>query len=152
MRSPLSDLHTLLSFFFSTPVHFTGVNALSLTSYAFNRERRRSSKGDKSSSRKTGPSVKTANFFLHQIESERASRFQRAAVRIPDLVRLSFVSVYLKKPQVLANLFATTLAHLPRNRKETQFLRFLRKLVKVFTAQRKERRGVRLRFQGRVNR
>lgn len=133
-------------------MHFTALNALSLTSFAFNRERRASAKSDKSESRKAGLSAKTANLFLQQIEGERASRFQRAAIRIPDLVRLSFVSVYLKKPQVLANLFAATLGHLPRNRKETQFLRFLRKLVKVFTAQRKERRGVRLRFQGRVNR
>jgi hypothetical protein len=151
-RSPFDDLHNVLSFFFSSPVHFTAVNALSVVSFAFNRERRRAAKGDVVSTRKLGPSVKTSNLFLQQIETERASRFQRAAVRIPDLIRLSFVSVYLKKPQVLASLFATTLAHLPRNRKETQFLRFLRKLVKVFTAQRKERRGVRLRFQGRVNR
>jgi hypothetical protein len=151
-RSPSSDVQALLSFFFRTPVHFTAVNALSLTSFAFNRERRRSVKADKGSVHKSGFSVKTSNLFLQQIETERSSRFQRAAVRIPDLVRLSFVSVYLKKPQVLASLFASTLAHLPRNRKETQFLRFLMKLVKVFTAQRKERRGVRLRFQGRVNR
>jgi hypothetical protein len=80
------------------------------------------------------------------------SRFQYVAIYIQDLVRISFVSIYLKKADVLAKFLAFTLSKLPRNRKETQFLRFLSKVVKVFVSQRKERIGLRLRFQGRVNR
>ena len=49
-------------------------------------------------------------------------------------------------------VFAVGLSSLPRNRKETRFLRFLIKLIKVFASQRSERLGVRIRFKGRVNR
>lgn len=90
--------------------------------------------------------------FLRHLEQEISSRFQYVAVQIPDLLRVSFTCRYFKKPAVLSNIFAQTLSSLPRNRKETQFLRFLIKVVKVFSAQRTERLGVRLRFKGRVNR
>ena len=60
--------------------------------------------------------------------------------------------MYLKKATFLVSFFSFVLAKLPRNRKETQFLRFLIKLVKIFSTHRKEMLGLRIRFQGRVNR
>ncbi len=86
------------------------------------------------------------------LERERVSRFRYVAVYIQDLIRISFFSIFIKKAAFLAFFFAFTLSKLPRNRKETQFIRFLIKLVKVFAAQREEILGVRLRFKGRVNR
>ncbi len=74
------------------------------------------------------------------------------ASNIPDLARFSFICIYFKKPSALSKIFAIGLSSLPRNRKETQFLRFLIKLIKVFSSQRRERLGVRIRFKGRVNR
>ncbi len=97
-------------------------------------------------------SVKTASRFLMSLERERVSRFRYVAVYIQDLIRISFFSLFLKKASFLVSFFAFTLSKLPRNRKETQFIRFLRKLVKVFASQRKEILGLRIRFQGRVNR
>jgi hypothetical protein len=47
---------------------------------------------------------------------------------------------------------AFQLAKLPRNRKETNFVRFLIKVIKTFAAERKEILGLRIRFKGRVNR
>jgi len=90
--------------------------------------------------------------FLRSLERERVSRFRYVAVYIQDLIRISFFSIYLKKSGFLSSFLAFSLSKLPRNRKETQFLRFLRKLVKVFASQRKEIYGLRIRFQGRVNR
>lgn len=71
---------------------------------------------------------------------------------IKDLIRIIFFCIYLKKPTFIVSFFSFILAKLPRNRKETQFLRFLIKLVKIFSTQRKERLGLRIRFQGRINR
>jgi hypothetical protein len=47
---------------------------------------------------------------------------------------------------------AFQLSKLPRNRKETNFIRFLFKVIKTFAAERKEILGIRIRFKGRVNR
>ncbi len=96
--------------------------------------------------------VKTSSAFLRSIERERVSRFRYVAVYIQDLIRVTFFAIYIKKASFLASFFAFTLGKLPRNRKETTFLRFLIKLLKVFSSQRKEMLGVRIRFQGRVNR
>jgi hypothetical protein len=94
----------------------------------------------------------TSARFLRHIADEIRGRFQYVAIQIPDLLRISFVAIYFKNPVRLAQLFALILGALPRNRKETQFLRFLLKVVKVFAAQRPEILGVRRRFKGRVNR
>jgi hypothetical protein len=144
---------SILSLLSGTQVNFVILPALALARYAFDFEATRSlirNKTKDSSIPITLPlnSVR----FLRHLEQERSSRFQYVAVQIPDLLRVSFTCRYFKKPAVLATLFAQTLSSLPRNRKETQFLRFLRKVVKVFSAQRTERLGVRLRFKGRVNR
>lgn len=141
-------------------MHLTRLPALSLARYAFDFEAIRlsaassiSSAGPTSRGPQTNvPAPLNSARFLRHLEQERSGRFQYVAVQIPDLLRLSFVCRYFKKASVLAHIFALTLAALPRNRKETQFLRFLIKVVKVFSAQRTERLGVRLRFKGRVNR
>lgn len=71
---------------------------------------------------------------------------------IPDLIRMSFIALYGKHAQLLINFFAFILPKLPRNRKETKFIRFLIKVAKIFAAQRPEITGLRLTFQGRINR
>ena len=74
------------------------------------------------------------------------------AIYIKDLIRIIFISLYLKKPTFIVSFFIYILAKLPRNRKETQFIRFLMQLVKTFSTHRREILGLRFRFQGRVNR
>jgi hypothetical protein len=93
----------------------------------------------------------TSAALLRTLERSRG-RFQRTAVHLPDLLRLGFVARYFKKADLLAALFSWALAALPRTRKETLFVRFLIKLLKVLATQRPERVGLRIRFKGRVNR
>jgi hypothetical protein len=112
------------------------VNALSLTRFAFQGE----GKG------------KSSQRFLQNIDREMVSRYKYVAVYIQDFVRVSFISLFLKKPTFLAQFMALQISKLPRNRKETKMLRFLIKVVKIFAAQRREVVGLRILFKGRVNR
>ena len=131
------------------------LNALSLARFAFDQERHVEAKTKNPGAFKKESrfsKVKLSQRFLFSLDRERSSRFRYVGVFIKDLIRVSFFARYLKKVNYLAFFYAFALSKLPRNRKETKFLRFLIKLVKVFASQRKERVGVRLRFQGRVNR
>lgn len=97
-------------------------------------------------------SVKNSSLFRKALEKERTRQYRYTAVYMKDLLRLSFVAFYYKHAQLIIEFAAFVLKKLPRNRKETKFLRFIIKLRKVFSAQRKEIIGLRVRFQGRVNR
>lgn len=97
-------------------------------------------------------SVKNSSLFRKALEKERTRQYRYTAVYIKDLLRISFVAFYYKHAQLAIEFIAFVLKKLPRNRKETKFLRFIIKLRKVFSAQRKEIMGLRVRFQGRVNR
>lgn len=155
---PLAQLKAVLSLMTQSRITLYQVNALSLARFAFDREQERlnpkSRLGGKSDfNKKSNDSmIKLSQRFLLSLERERTSRFCYVAIFIKDLIRVSFFCRFLKKAAFLVSFFAFTLSKLPRNRKETNFLRFLMKLVKVFATQRKEILGVRLRFQGRVNR
>lgn len=148
-----SSVFPVLSGLAGAPVHFLGVNALTLARYGMDREIYSREQTAISSSSKMDFAVSSpSRAFLRQRETERGSRYASVAAALPDLLRLTFLSLYLKKAPFLARILAYSLTTLPRNRKETLFLRFLRKLVKVFASQRPERLGIRLRVQGRVNR
>jgi hypothetical protein len=60
--------------------------------------------------------------------------------------------MFLKKPSFLAKFAAFQLAKLPKNRKETVFIRFLMKAIKIFASGRDEIIAVRIKVKGRVNR
>lgn len=60
--------------------------------------------------------------------------------------------MYLKKASFIAQFLAFQLGKLPRNRKETSFIKFIIKVVKTFAAEREEILGLRIKFNGRVNR
>lgn len=80
------------------------------------------------------------------------SRYKYVAVYIQDLVRVSFLSLFLKKPAFLASFIGFQIAKLPKNRKETKLTKFIIKVVKVFSSQREETIGMKIEFKGRVNR
>jgi len=160
-----TQLKYLLSVRANSRFSFYPINALSLVRFAYDHERHvekakylelrqqnESAIQALSAKKKPYENVKLSQRFLAKLEREMASRFRYVAIYIKDLIRITFFSVYLKKVSFLAAFYAFTLSKLPRNRKETKFLRFLRKLLKVFASQRMERVGVRIRFQGRVNR
>ena len=130
---------TILSTWINRPVDLFFINALSLTKFAFKNER--------SNSPNNNP-----NAFLSVLDRDFINKYKYVGIYIKDLVRVAFISVFFKKPSFLAKFMAFQLSRLPRNRKETNFVRFLIKVIKTFAAERKEILGIRIRFKGRVNR
>lgn len=154
----LNHLKNLLTLITGSRFSLYGINAMAFSRFSFDQERKVGLYVNSFSpiNAQVSPvkslNAKTAYRFIRSIERERLSRFRYVAVYIQDLIRIAFFSMFRKKSAFLATFLAFTLSKLPRNRKETQFIRFLRKLVKVFASQRKEILGIRIRFQGRVNR
>jgi hypothetical protein len=93
-----------------------------------------------------------ANLFLSTLDRDFINKYKYIGIYIKDLIRVAFISVFLKKPSFLAKFVAFQISKLPKIRKETIFIRFLIKVIKTFAAERKEILGVRIRFKGRVNR
>lgn len=156
----------LISFLTGFSISFFRINSLAHTRFAFDSNIKKVFYSEKISKRfkiaiknsvikkKKSYKKKTKNsrHFLIKIKKERQFRYKYVGIYIHDLIRISFRALYSKYAQLLINFFAFSLSKLPRNRKETKFIRFLIKLVKVFSTQRQEIIGVRLRFQGRINR
>lgn len=134
-----SQKKAILSSWINRPVDLFFINALSLTKFAFKNERALSPNNN-------------PNLFLSVLDRDFINKYKYIGIYIKDLVRVAFISVFFKKPSFLAKFMAFQLAKLPRNRKETNFVRFLIKVIKTFAAERKEILGVRIRFKGRVNR
>ena len=130
---------TILSSWINRPVDLFFINALSLTKFAFKNERLDSPNNN-------------ANTFLSVLDRDFINKYKYIGIYIKDLVRVAFISIFFKKPGFLAKFMAFQLSKLPRNRKETNFIRFLIKVIKTFAAERKEILGIRIRFKGRVNR
>lgn len=130
------QINKFFSFIFKTNTTIYFINALSLTKFSFVFPDKK----------------KSVQKFLNQIEREMIERYKYVAVYIQDLVRVSFLSLFLKKPTFLASFIGFQMAKLPRNRKETKLTRFIIKVVKIFSSQRKEMIGMKIEFKGRVNR
>jgi len=95
---------------------------------------------------------KSPSSFIKHLDRERVRRYKYSAVQIRNIIRAAYVGFYAKNPTLITQLLAYALPKLQRNRKETKFLRFRIKLVKVRSASRWEILGIKLEFQGRVNR
>jgi hypothetical protein len=117
------------------------INALSLTKYAFNLERKIEKK------EKRSPTL-----FLQNIDRDMINKYKYVGIYIKDLIRVCFIGMFLKKATFMAKFIAFQIAKLPRNRRETSFIRFIVKVVKTFAAEREEILGLRIKFKGRVNR
>lgn len=97
-------------------------------------------------------SKKSPSAFVKHLDREIVRRYKYSAVQIRNIIRAAYVGFYIKNPTLITQLLAYALPKLPRNRKETKFLRFRIKLAKVRSASRWEILGIKLEFQGRVNR
>lgn len=93
-----------------------------------------------------------ARHFLERIEHDLIQRYKYIAIYLQDFVRVCVLSFFLKKPTFLVNFIAFQIAKLPKNRKETTFIRFLIKFIKIFAAQRSDITAIKIEFKGRVNR
>ena len=96
--------------------------------------------------------VKTSNIYLKKLIRNIERRYLYVAIFIKDIVRITFFCIFLKKTSFLVNFYAYSFSKLTRKYKETVFIRFLIKILKSATINRKEIIGVRLRFKGRINR
>ena len=140
-----AQFKALVSFITLSRFSFYQVNALSLTRYRFDSK-------IKALSHTSGSKIKLSYFYLTSMERQRVSRYRYIGVYLKDLIRVCFLSRYRKKADFLATFFAFTISKLPRNRKELKFVHFLIKLLKRSAWQNKDILGVRIRFQGRLNR
>ena len=131
-----NQINKFFSFIFKHTTSLFFVNALSLTKFAFVYPHKK----------------KSVQKFLNQIEREMIEKYKYVAVYIQDLVRVSFISLFLKKPAFLTAFIGFQISKLPRNRKETNLIRFIIKVVRIFSSQRREMFGMKIEFKGRVNR
>ena len=136
LNPKFNQLNKFFSFLFKNSTSLFFINALSLTKFAFVYPLKK----------------KSVHKFLNKVEREMIERYKYVAVYIQDLVRVSFLSLFLKKPAFLASFIGFQITKLPKNRKETKLVRFIIKVVKVFSSQRKEMIGLKIEFKGRVNR
>jgi hypothetical protein len=130
----LNDLHKIFSLILGNQTSLIFINALTLTKYAY--------KGK----------LKRANYFLSKVERDLIQKYKYIAIYIQDFVRICFFSIFLKRLTFLTNFLGFQLSELPKNRKETKFIRFLMKVIKMFAGQRSEISGLKIEFKGRVNR
>lgn len=135
----------LVSLITNSRFSFYQINALSLTRFMFDTK-------IKATVDINGFNTKLSYFYLNSRERQRVSRYRYIGVYLKDLIRVCFFSRYLKKADFLATFFAFTISKLPRNRKELKFVHFLIKLLKRSAWQNKDILGIRVRFQGRLNR
>jgi hypothetical protein len=145
----------VLSFLTGTSVSVHRINGLALARLGLDRDKvelvqQTQTKGFSKGTNKP-QSANSARLLAHLRETT-GNRLGTSPTAVPDLVRLPFTALYIKAAPALAERLANGLRTLPRQRKETAFLRSLRKLVKVLAALRPERLGLRIRLQGRVNR
>jgi len=142
-----NQLKAVFSFILCSRFSIYKLNAISLTRFVFDCRVKEQLKKNKLNSR-----IKPSQHYLKRLDRIITSRFRYVGVFIKDLIRVCFFSMYLKKANFIANFYAFTISKLPRTRKELKFVHFLIKLLKLFATQYKEITGVRIRFQGRLNR
>jgi hypothetical protein len=146
------NLKRVFSLITNSQFSFYNINALSVVHFASDIESIEKVRKSGVIFKTSKPPIKASRKRLTGLEKAIGARFRYVGIFIKDLLRVFFFSIYLKKPAFLAFFISYVFPKLPRNRKETNFLRFLRKLLKIFAARRPEMIGVRIQFQGRINR
>lgn len=129
----------LLTSWAGFPLNIFMINTLAFTKLSF--------KLDRLKTKHNNPTK-----IISKMDRDYINRYKYIAIYIKDLVRIGIISMFFKKPSFLAKFTAFQLAKLPKNRKETVFIRFLMKAIRTFSAGRKEIVALRMKFKGRVNR
>lgn len=132
------NLSNYFSAFLGQNVNLIFINALGIAKFGFTFQNRKKKNN--------------AQRFLNQIQRQMIQRYKYIAIYIQDFIRICFFSFFFKNPTFLTNFMGFQLAKLPKNRKETKFIRFLIKAIKIFAAHRREIFAVKVAFKGRVNR
>jgi len=141
----ITNTNKMLNLLLNAKVQIFYINALALAKFGFLLEKQ------KGNSFLQNLSVNPTK-FLNNLDREMISKYKYIGVYIKDLIRVCFIALFFKKPAFLAKFIAFQISVLPKNRRETSFVRFLIKVVKTLAAEREEILGLRLKFKGRVNR
>lgn len=91
-------------------------------------------------------------FALEKNTSKVIKKFKNRGVFLKDLYYLSFITMFLKRPIVLAKFIGFQVKKLPQNKRQIPFLRFIMKTVLNFSGGRSEIIGIKLQFKGRFDR
>ncbi len=137
----VNENRNALGLLINKKINFFFINALALTKYAYNVQR----KWDKKPTR-------SPNKYLQNLDRDLINRYKYVAIYIKDFIRVCFIGMFLKNPTFISRFIAFLISELPRNRKETTFLKCVMKIVRIFSAERGEIIGLRIKFKGRVNR
>ena len=129
-----------LSLIYNKRINFFFVNALSYAKYTYNLER---------SWQKLKPN--SATKYLEYTDRAFINKSKYIGIYIKDFIRVGFISMLFKNLTFLLRFIAFLMSVLPRNRKETSFLKYTSKALKKFSAVRKEIEGLRFKYKGRVN-
>jgi len=96
---------------------------------------------------------KTKRYF--DIMNKLKKRFNRKWSRIQflgmDLMNIAQYSLYFKNVKLLAHLISYQLTFLPKNKRQTSFLKYLSKIIFNFKGEFKEIIGLKIQFKGRFN-
>ena len=96
---------------------------------------------------------KTKRYF--DIMNKLKKRFNRKWSRIQflgmDLMNIAQYSLYFKNVKLLTHLISYQLTFLPKNKRQTSFLKYLSKIIFNFKGEFKEIIGLKIQFKGRFN-
>ena len=96
---------------------------------------------------------KTKRYF--DIMNKLKKRFNKKWSRIQflgmDLMNIAQYSLYFKNVKLLAHLISYQLTFLPKNKRQTSFLKYLSKIIFNFKGEFKEIIGLKIQFKGRFN-
>lgn len=121
-------------------INFFFINALAYAKYTYNIDK----------------SLKAKRFWkasklLSLNERKEINRNKYIGIYIKDFVRVGFIGMLFKNLTFLARFVAFLIGELPRNRRETVFLRNTGKSLIKMSGQRDEINGLRFKFKGRIN-
>jgi hypothetical protein len=68
-----------------------------------------------------------------------------------DVMNIAQYSLYFKNVKLLAHLISYQLTFLPKNKRQTSFLKYLSKIIFNFKGEFKEIIGLKIQFKGRFN-
>jgi hypothetical protein len=143
-----------ISFLMNIQFNLYFINALSLSRYAFDKIYLNLNLNSILSLKVNEPQGQKSlsKNYLSFLQKARLLEFKNSAIYVQDRVRVSFCSLFYKKVSYIVTFFAYSMSKLPRNIKETTYIRFFIKLIKALINKREEIIGLSFRLQGRINR
>lgn len=141
----ISNLEKGLHLLTKCNVQLIFVNALSFVHYPFLVKNTKNVEKQKQM-------VKQRFRNFDKVHKNLVKRWQRIGFWTFDLINISIISMFMKNTDLLAKFISYQLSLLPKNRRQTTFLKFISKIVLNFKGERKEIVGFKMRFKGRFNR